>query len=111
MRSANLGHMDAPTTVARLACDEQTARRLAAYLGESFDSEDTVCAAFEDDGGRWHVAVHFRTAPDEAGLRKLVKLAAGETAAAALRIEAIAPANWVAQSLAGLKPVRVGRFV
>jgi ribosomal protein L11 methyltransferase len=103
--------MNAPTTVARLACDEQTARRLAAYLGESFDSGDTVCAAFEDDGGGWQVAVHFRTAPDEAGLRDLVKLAAGETAAAALSIEPVAAANWVAQSLAGLRPVRVGRFV
>ncbi len=35
--------MNAPTTVARLACDEPTARRLAAYLGESLDAEDTAC--------------------------------------------------------------------
>jgi len=103
--------MNAPTTVARLACDEPTARRLAAYLGESLDAESTVCAAFEDDDGGWHVAIHFRTAPDEAGLRRLVKLAAGETAAQALNIETVAATNWVAQSLAGLKPVRAGRFV
>jgi ribosomal protein L11 methyltransferase len=36
---------------------------------------------------------------------------AGETAAEALSIEPVAAANWVAQSLAGLKPVRAGRFV
>jgi ribosomal protein L11 methyltransferase len=97
------------TTVARLACDEPTARRLAACLGESLD--DAVCAAFEDDDGQWQLAVHFRERPDEAGLRALVALVAGETAAAALTIEPLAPADWVKQSLAGLKPVRAGHFI
>jgi ribosomal protein L11 methyltransferase len=99
------------TTVARLACNQPTARRLAAYLGESLDPEATACAAFEDDGGQWQLAVHFRERPDEAGLRALVALAAGEAAAAALTIEPVAPADWVKQSLAALKPVRAGRFI
>ena len=103
--------MNTPTTVARLACDEPTARRVAAYLGESLNAEDAVCAAFEGDDGRWQVAIHFRSTPDETGLRGLVKLAAGETAAHALSIESVAAADWVAQSLARLKPVRAGRFV
>lgn len=102
--------MNAPTLVARLTCDELTARRLAAYLGESFDAGDAACAAFEGDDGRWQVAVHFRSTPDEAGLRGLVRLAAGEKAANALSIEPVAAADWVSQSLAGLKPVRAGRF-
>ena len=72
--------MNAPTTVARLACDESTARRLASYLGESLDSEDAACSAFEGDDGRWQLAVHFRAAPDEAGLRELVGNAAGKAA-------------------------------
>ena len=103
--------MNAPTTVARLTCDKSTARRLASYLSESLDSEDAVCAAFEGDDGRWQLAVHFRAAPDEAGLRELVGIAAGEAAAKALTLERISGADWVAQSLAGLKPVRAGRFV
>ena len=103
--------MNAPTIVARLSCDEPTARRLAAFLGESLDAVDAACAAFEDDAGRWQVAVHFRNAPDEGGLRDLVKLAAGKAAADALSIERIPASDWVAQSLAGLKPVRAGRFV
>ena len=103
--------MNAPTTVARLACDEPTARRLAAYLGESLDADDTACAAFEGDDGGWQVAIHFRSAPDEERLRGLVKLAAGKAAADALSIEPIAAADWVAQSLAGLRPVRAGRFI
>ena len=103
--------MSAPTTVARLTCDESTARRLASYLSETLDSEDAACAAFEGDDGGWQLAVHFRTIPDEAGLRELVKIAAGEAAASALRLERVAGADWVAQSLAGLKPVRASRFV
>jgi ribosomal protein L11 methyltransferase len=91
--------MNAPTTVARLACAEPTARRIATFLGESLGTEDTVCAAFEGDDGRWQVAIHFRTAPDEAGLRGLVKLVAGETAAEALNIEPVAAANWVSRAL------------
>ena len=99
------------TTVARLACDQPTARRLAAYLGEIFGADDTACAAFEGDGGQWHMAIHFRDQPDEANLRAQVAIAAGVAAAAALTIEQVAPADWVKQSLAGLKPVRAGRCI
>ena len=106
-----LRRMNAPTIVARLSCDEPTARRLAAYLGETLDAADSACAAFEDDSGHWQVAIHFRNAPDEVGLRDLVKLAAGEAAAEALSIERIPGADWVARSLAGLRPVRAGRFI
>jgi ribosomal protein L11 methyltransferase len=99
------------TTVARLTCNEPTARRLAAYLGEIFGADDTACAAFEDDRGQWQVAIHFRDPPDEAGLRAQVTLVVGEKAAAALRIEPVAAADWVKQSLAGLPPVRAGRVI
>ena len=103
--------MDSTTTVAHLPCDEQTARRLAAFLGESLDTENAACAAFEDNHGRWHVAIHFREAPHEAQLRALVKVAAGDVAAHSLTIEPLAAADWVAQSLADLRPIRVGRFL
>src|SRR6185312_14478709 len=108
---ANLFHMNSPTTVARLACDEHTARRLAAFLGESLDPEETACAAFEDNAGGWQVAIHFRQPPDETSLRRLVALAAGENASRLLTIEPVAATDWVAQSLADLKPVRAGRFL
>ncbi len=103
--------MNASTTVARLSCDESTARCLATYLGENLDAESTVCTAFEGPDGRWQVAIHFREPPDEPGLRGLVKLAAGDAAANALKIEPVAAADWVAQSLADLTPVRAGRFI
>src|SRR5450759_3121445 len=103
--------MNAPTTVARLACSEPTARRLASYFSECLDPEDTACAAFEDDNGRWQLAIHFREKPDEAALRALMEIAEGDMAATALTIEQVAPADWVAESLAGLRPVRAGRFI
>jgi ribosomal protein L11 methyltransferase len=99
------------TTVARLACDQPTARRLAAFLGESLNADDIVCAAFEGGDGQWQVAVHFREKPNEAGLRALVAIAVNDAAAAALTVEPVAAADWVAESLAGLKPVRAGRFI
>ena len=57
------------------------------------------------------MAIHFRAPPDEAALRAQVAIAAGAAAAAALSIEPVAATDWVAQSLAGLQPVRAGRFV
>ncbi|MFN3659515.1 MAG: 50S ribosomal protein L11 methyltransferase [Pseudolabrys sp.] len=103
--------MHAPTAVARLRCDERTARRIADFLGESLDADDAACAAFEGDDGQWQVAVHFAAPPDEARLRALVALTAGEEAARALVLEQVETRDWVAESLAGLKPVRAGRFV
>jgi ribosomal protein L11 methyltransferase len=97
-------------TVARLACDEPTARRLASALDETLDADGTVCAAFEDDGAQWQLAVYFGEPPDEAAVRALIALAAGDVAAKALTFAALADRDWVAQSLAGLTPVRAGRF-
>jgi ribosomal protein L11 methyltransferase len=99
------------STVACLACDESTARRLVAHLGEIFDGDDTVCSVFEDDGGQWQVAIHFREPPDEAALRAQLANAAGEKVAAGLTLAPVAAADWVKQSLAGLMPVRAGRFI
>jgi ribosomal protein L11 methyltransferase len=97
------------STVARLTADEPTARRLSTVLGESLD--EAVCAAFEGEDGHWQVALHFGSAPDEGAVRALVRDAAGDEAAAMLDFAAVEDADWVARSLAGLKPVRVGRFV
>ena len=97
------------TAVARLACDETTARRLTDGLAETLT--DAAVAAFEAPGGGWSLEAHFAEAPDETVLRGLVAAIAGEHAARALVIETVAPRDWVAASLAGLKPVAAGRFV
>jgi ribosomal protein L11 methyltransferase len=103
--------MSAPTTVARLLCDETTARRLATFFSECLDPEDTACAAFEGDDGRWQLAIHFREAPNEVSLRALLETATDGKAADALTIEPVEAADWVAQSLSGLVPVHAGRFI
>jgi ribosomal protein L11 methyltransferase len=103
--------MSTPTTVARLLCDEPTARRLATFFSECLDPEDTACAAFEGDDGRWQLAIHFREAPNEGALRALLETASDAKAAGALAIEPVEAADWVAQSLSGLVPVHAGRFI
>lgn len=100
------------TTVARLICaDKASARRIADLLDEMMDGDDVACTAFEADDGSWQVALHFGHVPDEAGLREMVGSAAGPEAARALTIETVETRDWVAESLAGLTPVRAGRFV
>ncbi len=98
-----------PTTVARLTCDELTAKTVAALLGETLN--DAACAAFEGPDGRWHVAIHFSAGIDRENLRASIASIAGATAAQALAFEQVSDTGWVAQSLAGLEPVRAGRFV
>src|SRR5438270_5845406 len=99
------------STVARLACDAATARKLADALSESYGSGEAVVAAFEDAAGGWSVEVHFAQAPDPAALRDVVATIAGPAAARALVVETVAARDWVAASLAGLRPVSAGRFL
>ena len=103
--------MDPPTTVARLLCDEPTARRLATYFSECLNPEETACAAFEGEDGRWQLAIHFRDRPNDAAIRALMEIAQDGAAAEALTIEPVEAADWVAQSLSSLTPVRAGRFI
>src|SRR5512144_2169827 len=95
------------TVLARLACDEPTARHIAALTAECFT--DAVAGAFEGDG-QWTVEIHFREPPDQEALRALIASAAGKAAARALALETVAERDWLAASLAGLTPVMAGRF-
>ena len=95
------------TTLARLACDETTAKRLADRLSERLEAE-TAIAAFEGTDGRWNVEIHFEASPDEAAVRRLIAETVGE--AAAVSFETIAARDWVAASLGELEPVTAGRF-
>jgi ribosomal protein L11 methyltransferase len=99
------------TSVARLVCDERTARRVASLLAETLACDEVVCGAFESDGRQWQVAIHSADELDEPRLRELVALVAGEDAAQRLSFESVAESDWVARSLEGLTPVRAGRFV
>ena len=94
-----------------LSCDEPTARRLAAYLGETLDAVDRPAPRSKTmtDAGRWRFISAIRLT--KAALRDLVKLAAGRRRQTRSASSGSPPSDWVAQSLAGLKPVRAGRFI
>jgi ribosomal protein L11 methyltransferase len=99
------------TTLARLATDAATARRVSDAVTESFDAEEVAAAAFEEADGRWSLTLHFRQRPDETAVRALIAAAAGSAAADALVFETLAPTDWVRKGLEGLPPVDAGRFV
>ena len=100
-----------------LVCGERSARAVADLLVESFEPAEAAAAAFETDapwpgGGKaWLVEAYFGFAPDEEGLRELVALAAGEDAARRVEFGLTEKRDWVASALAGLAPVRAGRFL
>jgi len=96
------------TRFARVALAERAARRLADALSDRF--EGLGVAAFEDDGGAWQVEVHALDL-DEGALRRAVAEIAGAEAGEAMAFGAVAPQDWVAASLAGLRPVAAGRFL
>jgi len=98
------------TFVARLSADEATAKGLSDLLGETFDLAETAVTTYEDVDGRWVVEILFNRRPDEGAVRGLVATAAG-SGAAALTFATLEARDWVAQSIAGLRPVAAGRFV
>jgi ribosomal protein L11 methyltransferase len=97
--------------VARLTADQTTARRLADVLSEMLDPDAAAVAVFAAADRNWTVEIFFRHPPDQTALRALVSAAAGAKAAGAFTFATIADKDWVAASLAGLKPVAAGRFV
>ena len=60
------------TALARLICDEGTAKRARQILSESLEAGETAIAAFEGTDTQWNVEIHFETPPDEAAMRRLV---------------------------------------
>ena len=98
--------------VARLDVpDIGAAQRIADGLTETLDPGRTAVALFERPDGGWTVQAHFEAAPDESALRNLVETIAGAEAARTLHFEPVQKQDWVAASLADLKPVRAGRFI
>jgi ribosomal protein L11 methyltransferase len=96
------------THIVRLATDEASAKRIADLFAETFDFQEAVAAAFETPDG-WSAEIHFAREPDRAGVVELLRAAGAEIENTVF--ETVAKKDWVALSLEGLKPVRVGPFV
>jgi ribosomal protein L11 methyltransferase len=101
----------------RLVSDERRARAVADLIFESFEPAEAASTAFETDdswpgGGRaWLMEAYFGSEPDEEGIRALIAAAADEMTARSATFGMTEKRDWVANSLAGLKPVRAGRFL
>jgi ribosomal protein L11 methyltransferase len=100
-----------------LVSDERRARSVADLIVESFEPAEVASTAFETDdllpgGGKaWLVEAYFGWAPDEAAIRALIAAASDEATARAATFGLTEKRDWVANSLAGLEPVRAGRFL
>ena len=100
-----------------LITDERRARAVADLIVESFEPAEAASAAFETEdpwpgGGKaWLVEAYFGFEPDEDELRALIAVAADDETAAAATFGMTEKQDWVANALAGLAPVRAGRFL
>jgi ribosomal protein L11 methyltransferase len=100
-----------------LVTDERRARAVADLIVESFEPAGAASTAFETDdpwpgGGKaWLVEAFFGFEPDEEAIRGLIAAAADEATAGGATFGVTEKRDWVANSLAGLAPVRAGRFV
>ena len=97
--------------VARLDTDMIIAQAVADAVAERFALGDIAVSLSDAGGGRWQVAIHFRGEAERERVRGAVAAAVGAEAAAALQFGSVEAADWVRQSLAGLRPVAAGRFV
>jgi ribosomal protein L11 methyltransferase len=100
-----------------LISDERRARAVADLIAESFEPGEAATAAFETveawpGGGRaWAMEAYFGFEPDEEAVRALIAAASDEETARSAIFGLTEKRDWVANSLAGLKPVRAGRFL
>ncbi|MFG1478818.1 50S ribosomal protein L11 methyltransferase [Xanthobacter sp. V4C-4] len=99
------------THVMRVCAPRQPAQRIADLISETFDPTDVAVANFERTENDWVVEVFAGEAFDPERLRELVEIAAGPELAAGVTFSAVEEKDWVAASLEGLAPVRVGPFM
>jgi ribosomal protein L11 methyltransferase len=101
--------MSTATRLLRLTTDEETCARAQAILEDVLDAEHSALATSVSVKGHQVLEVYFDVPPDEDALR--AALAPFTHDATALTFEDVPTKDWVAASLAGLAPVRAGRFV
>ncbi len=100
-----------------LMSDEKRARAVADLIVESFEPAEAASSAFETEepwpggGTGWLVEAYFGFEPDEVEIRALIAAASDEATARSATFGMTEKRDWVANALAGLQPVRAGRFL
>jgi ribosomal protein L11 methyltransferase len=87
-----------------------SAERIARALEEAPDPAAVAVGLFERGGGRFEVFAHYAEPPPPNLLRRLITESGGDELALELKIETIAPADWVTLSQGMRGPVQAGRF-
>jgi ribosomal protein L11 methyltransferase len=97
------------TWVTEFTTDEQSARKVADLVTETFGAEGIAVSLVDAGQGNWRVVFHC----SDAGRKTVLDLVAFAEAKSAgtLNFERLSAKDWVGESLAGLKPVMAGRFV
>jgi ribosomal protein L11 methyltransferase len=90
---------------------EAAAKRVVDLLNEIFFEGQAAITAFERPDGLWDVIMHFADAPDQASIRDLVGIAAGDEVAGNIIFDTVEAKDWVKASLEDLVPVPAGRFM
>jgi len=96
------------TFVARIDLPEESARRLADAVSDDPQLGWPTVALSEIGAGRWSVEVYFAKRPSAGDKTTLDRLS---RRAGAFSVAKLPDADWVAESLKELKPVRAGRFL
>ena len=99
-----------PAHVLRLRADTASAKRIIDRLADGIDLSDLSIGTFESEEC-WTIEVRFPERPNRDKIEQWVSAAAGAEIARTLTFATEVDKDWVAESLAGLAPVRVGRFV
>ena len=100
-----------------LVSDEKRARAVADLIVESFEPAEAASTVFETEefwprGGKaWLMEAYFGFELDEDEIRALIAVAADEETARSATFGVTEKRDWVANALAGLAPVRAGRFL
>ncbi|HET9902136.1 MAG TPA: 50S ribosomal protein L11 methyltransferase [Xanthobacteraceae bacterium] len=95
--------------VVSVAAREPLARRIADEIAGASETEALPVSLFEEEAGAWRLSVHC---PDEEAAAHVQAVIAkiGGGGPLQVTVEGLARRDWVAASLAGLAPVRAGRF-
>src|SRR5208283_5388468 len=89
----------------------------ALLIAESFEPGEAASTAFETadlwpgGGQAWLMEAYFGFEPDEEEVRALIAAASDEETARSATFGLTEKRGWVESALAGLKPVRAGRFL
>jgi ribosomal protein L11 methyltransferase len=87
------------------------AERIVHALEEALDPSPVAVGLFDRGEGRFEVFAHYEEPPRRDALLKLIEQAAGGFNLGPLRIEEVAPADWVTLSQGKRGKIEAGRFL